>query len=77
MTPSRESYLHIACCTLEPVARRGGCNFCTRNTERMVWAVRSNDEHRHLEVRFCRSCMAEILQQVGRLSNTIQKGDPK
>jgi len=44
-------------------ARNGGCNFCTRNTERMVWVVKSNDEHRHLEVRFCDKCMKELMEQ--------------
>ena len=42
----------------------GGCNFCTRGTENHVWVVGSNDEHRHLEVRICSHCLADVLKQI-------------
>jgi hypothetical protein len=41
----------------------GGCNFCSRNTEKIVLVVRSRDERRHLEVRFCKKCLSELMLQ--------------
>jgi len=58
----------------EAAENRGGCNFCTRHKDRWVWAVRSNDENRHLEVRLCESCMAELRQQT-RKKHGGSKGD--
>ena len=43
--------------------RSGGCNFCTRNTEKIVLIVKSNDDLRSLEVRFCPKCFEDLCKQ--------------
>jgi hypothetical protein len=64
MSAANEECPRRTCCaSWESTANSGGCNFCTRNTERMVWVVRSNDEHRHLEIRMCAKCMTELRKQ--------------
>ena len=64
MSQENWEYTGRTCCaSWESAAINGGCNFCTRNTERMVWVIRSSDEHRHLEIRLCAACMTDIRKQ--------------
>jgi hypothetical protein len=38
----------------------------------MVWVVRSNDEHRHLEVRLCAKCMTELRKQTHNVPLSVK-----
>ena len=53
----------ICTATWTEMGNRGGCNFCTREKEEMIWVISSKDEHRHLEIRLCDKCMNEIREQ--------------
>ena len=38
----------------------GSCNFCTRRAGQYVYQVSSDDPDRHLSVRFCSDCLAQL-----------------
>jgi len=55
-----ESQLYIQA-TWQDRQIAGGCNFCTRNTERRVLVVKSKDDMRSVEVRYCPKCFQELV----------------